>query len=158
MAHPLLTIVLLVIVLGFFGFVGYVAYSIAQDVANKAAKKMEDKNIRFSKDGMKVGIKEKDARQEDAQVQSLLFKAWNYSSWPAYKSRFWNKEKKSPAQQRKPSSMFDERKGSSASTLGDKKNSYQSERKGSQIHSHDVSRVATGTGIQPSSSTGYVRT
>lgn len=23
---------------------------------------------------------------------SLLVKAWNYSSWPAYKSRFWNKE------------------------------------------------------------------
>ncbi len=22
---------------------------------------------------------------------SLLVKAWNYSSWPAYKSRFWNK-------------------------------------------------------------------
>lgn len=25
-------------------------------------------------------------------VPSLLVKAWNYSSWPAYKSRLWNKE------------------------------------------------------------------
>ncbi|MCJ1294332.1 hypothetical protein MMC34_005890 [Xylographa carneopallida] len=158
MAHPLLSLFLIVTVLGFFGFVGYIVYSIAQDVASKAAKKMEDKNIRFSKDGMKVGIREKDARDEDAQVQSLLFKAWNYSSWPAYKSRFWNKEKKVPAQQRKPSSVSGERKGSSASMLGEKKNSYQSERKGSQFHSHDTSRVATGTGIQPSSSTGYMRT
>ena len=23
---------------------------------------------------------------------SVLVKAWNYSTWPAYKSRFWNKE------------------------------------------------------------------
>ena len=22
----------------------------------------------------------------------MLVKAWNYSTWPAYKSRFWNKE------------------------------------------------------------------
>ncbi|MCJ1436960.1 hypothetical protein MMC27_006343 [Xylographa pallens] len=131
MAHPIVTLILLVTVLGFFGFVGYIVYSIAQDVAGKAAKKMEDKNIRFSKDGMKVGIKEKDSREEDAQVQSLLFKAWNYSSWPAYKSRFWNKEKKVPAQERNPSSAFGERKGSSASMLGTKKTSYSSERKGS---------------------------
>ncbi|MCJ1450735.1 hypothetical protein MMC28_001069 [Mycoblastus sanguinarius] len=27
---------------------------------------------------------------------SLLVKAWNYSSWPAYKSRFWNKENEQP--------------------------------------------------------------
>ncbi|MCJ1322290.1 hypothetical protein MMC15_007638 [Xylographa vitiligo] len=131
MAHPVLSLILLVTVLGFFGFVGYIAYSIAQDVASKAAKKMEDKNIRFSKEGMKVGVREKDGREEDAQVQSLLFKAWNYSSWPAYKSRFWNKEKKIPAQQRQPSSAFGERKGFSTSMLGDKKNSYQAERKGS---------------------------
>ena len=72
MAHPLLSLFLIVTVLGFFGFVGYIVYSIAQDVASKAAKKMEDKNIRFSKDGMKVGIREKDARDEDAQVQRYV--------------------------------------------------------------------------------------
>ena len=35
---------------------------------------------------------------------SLLVKAWHYSSWPAYKSRFWNKENESPqkAQARTP--------------------------------------------------------
>ncbi|MCJ1392951.1 hypothetical protein MMC18_005823 [Xylographa bjoerkii] len=131
MASSLLPLIILVIVLGFFGFVGYIAYSIAQDVANKAAKKMEEKNIKFSKDGMKVGIKAIDGREEDAKVQSLLFKAWNYSSWPAYKSRFWNKEKATPAQERKPSKVSGERKGSSTLMLGERKSSYQSERKGS---------------------------
>ncbi|MCJ1385678.1 hypothetical protein MMC17_008801 [Xylographa soralifera] len=131
MAHPLVPFIVLVTVLGFFGFVGYIAYSIVQDVASKAAKKMEDKNIKFSKDGMKVGIKEIDGREEDAKVQSVLFKAWNYSSWPAYKSRFWNKEKAAPAQQRKPSSVFGERKGPSTSMLSERKSSYQSDKKGS---------------------------
>ena len=72
MAHPIVTLILLVTVLGFFGFVGFIAYSIAQDVAGKAAKKMEEKNIKFSKDGMRVGIKEKDSREEDAQVQRYV--------------------------------------------------------------------------------------
>ena len=37
-------------------------------------------------------------------ILSLLVKAWNYSSWPAYKSRFWNKENEPPqkAQARTP--------------------------------------------------------
>lgn len=30
---------------------------------------------------------------------SLLVKAWNYSSWPAYKSRFWNKGEGAEQQQ-----------------------------------------------------------
>ena len=72
MAHPLLPLILLITVLGFFGFVGYIAYSIAQDIANKAAKKMEEKNISFSKDGMKVGIKEMDGREEDSKVQRYV--------------------------------------------------------------------------------------
>ncbi|MCJ1400212.1 hypothetical protein MMC11_003416 [Xylographa trunciseda] len=131
MAQSLLPLIVLVTVLGFFGFVGYITYSIAQDVTSKAAKKMEEKNISFSKDGMRVGIKELDGRAEDAKVQSLLFKAWNYSSWPAYKSRFWNKEKAGPAQQRNPSSASGPRKGSSTSMLGERKSSHQSERKGS---------------------------
>ena len=29
-------------------------------------------------------------------VRSVLVKAWNYSTWPAYKSRFWNKETGTP--------------------------------------------------------------
>ena len=33
--------------------------------------------------------------------RSFLVKAWNYSSWPAYKSRFWNKDQVE-AQSRKP--------------------------------------------------------
>ena len=36
---------------------------------------------------------------------SILVKAWNFSTWPAYKSRFWNKEegaREEQVQGRKP--------------------------------------------------------
>lgn len=34
---------------------------------------------------------------------SFLVKAWNYSSWPAYKSKLWNKQEEQPqVQHRNP--------------------------------------------------------
>ena len=35
------------------------------------------------------------------RLRSFLVKAWNYSSWPAYRSRFWNKDQVE-AQSRRP--------------------------------------------------------
>lgn len=53
---------------------------------------MQKKNVVFTKDGMKVGVKEvKNESYVDA-TQGFLVKAWNYSTWPAYKSRLWNKQ------------------------------------------------------------------
>ena len=51
-------LVLFFVVLTVAAFVGYVVYTIASDVAEKASKKMEKKNISFGKDGMKIGVKE----------------------------------------------------------------------------------------------------
>jgi len=92
MAHPLIPLLILFIVLCFAGFVGYVVYSIANDIADKTSKKMDKHNVSFGKDGMKIGVKQ--IKEEDyvAQTQSMFVKAWNYSEWPAYKSRIWNKE------------------------------------------------------------------
>ena len=50
--------------------------------------------------GMKEGRRGEERRWRDGQDEhqkltnprSLLVKAWNYSKWPAYKSRFWNKD------------------------------------------------------------------
>jgi beta-lactam-binding protein with PASTA domain len=52
---PLLVLFILVVLAAVIGFI---AYSVANDVSDKAAKRMEKKNIKFSKEGMRVGVKE----------------------------------------------------------------------------------------------------
>lgn len=61
----LFPLLVLVVLLGFFAFVGYAIYTIANDVADKTAKKMEKKHLNFTKDGLVVGVKE---RREEAYV------------------------------------------------------------------------------------------
>jgi len=61
-------------------------------ISDAASKKMEKKNVVFTKDGLKVGVKEIKNDDYVDQTQSVLVKAWNLSSWPGYKSRLWNKE------------------------------------------------------------------
>jgi hypothetical protein len=51
-------------------FIGYLAYSVANDVSDKAAKRMEKKNIKFSKEGMKVGVKEISTEDVSDSTQS----------------------------------------------------------------------------------------
>jgi predicted membrane protein len=53
--------------------VGFIAYSIATEVSDKAAKKMERKNISFSKEGMKVGVKEITTEDISDSTQSYVF-------------------------------------------------------------------------------------
>lgn len=63
-----ITLILLVLV----AIVGFVAYQIACDVADKTSKKMEKKNVSFSKDGMKVGVKEVSAEQVGDSTQTCV--------------------------------------------------------------------------------------
>ncbi|KAI9723678.1 MAG: hypothetical protein M1812_000978 [Candelaria pacifica] len=100
----LVPLIILTIVLTVVAFIGYAVYTVANDVADKTTKKMERKNVVFTKDGMKVGVKEVRNEQYVDQTQSFLVKAWNYSTWPAYKSRLWNKQEqeKAAAEPRKP--------------------------------------------------------
>jgi hypothetical protein len=69
--------------------VGYVAYSIANEVAAKTQEKMEKKNIKVSRDGLKVGLKQVSSDQvaDSTQNYRTLMKIWNQASWPEYKSR-----------------------------------------------------------------------
>ncbi|KAK8206012.1 hypothetical protein IWZ01DRAFT_511192 [Phyllosticta capitalensis] len=54
---------------------------------------MEKKNVTFTKDGMKVGVKDRSSEDYTDKTQSMLVKAWSFTSFPAYKSRLgWNKE------------------------------------------------------------------
>ncbi|KAJ5723281.1 hypothetical protein N7488_001316 [Penicillium malachiteum] len=102
---PLALLLLFVAVLA---AVGYVAYSIVQDVSKNTREKMERKHVVFSKDGMKVEVKEiKDEEYKD-RSQSVLVNMWNHTSFPAYKSRLWDMtgssgaDTRSQAEQRKP--------------------------------------------------------
>lgn len=61
----LVPLFLLFVLLGFFAFVGYAIYTIANDVADKTAKKMEKRHLNFTKDGLVVGVKE---RRDEAYV------------------------------------------------------------------------------------------
>jgi hypothetical protein len=58
---------------------------------------MEKKNVVFTKDGVKVGVKEVKHEDYKDKTQSVLVSAWNLSSWPAYKSRLWNRQERSEA-------------------------------------------------------------
>jgi len=58
---------------------------------------MEKKHVSFTKDGMKVGVKELNDEDYADKTQNLLVKTWNASSFPAYKSRLWNTQAATPA-------------------------------------------------------------
>ena len=63
MAHPLIPLLILFIVILLAAFIGYIAYNIATDIADKTSKSMEKRNVTFTKDGMKVGVKQ--VKEED---------------------------------------------------------------------------------------------
>lgn len=64
---PLLVLFVLIMVAA---FVGFIVYSVANDVSEKAAKRMEKKNIKFSKGGMKFGVKEVSTEDMSDNTQS----------------------------------------------------------------------------------------
>tara|TARA_R110002060_G_scaffold22000_1_gene29819 strand:- start:90 stop:506 length:417 start_codon:yes stop_codon:yes gene_type:complete len=88
----LLPLLILLIVLGGFAFVGYHVYLIVCNVQKTTNEKMEKKNVVFTKDGMKVGVKELRNENYVDKTQSFMVKAWNLSTWPEYKSKLWNKD------------------------------------------------------------------
>lgn len=51
-------IVILFVFVGIFAFVGLQIYAVVNNIADTTNKKLEKKNVTFTKDGMKVGIKE----------------------------------------------------------------------------------------------------
>ncbi|MCJ1273997.1 hypothetical protein MMC21_001790 [Puttea exsequens] len=100
----LVPLLVLTVVLALAAFIGYVGYTIANDIAEKTSKKMERKNVSFGKEGMRIGVKEVREENYVDRTQSVLVNVWNYSKWPAYKSRFWNKENTEQPKENKRSS------------------------------------------------------
>jgi CHASE3 domain sensor protein len=65
----ILPLVLLLLFVAVLAIVGYAVYTIAQDVSKNTRKKMERKNIAFTKDGMKVQVKEMQDEQYKDRTQ-----------------------------------------------------------------------------------------
>lgn len=64
-------------VLGGLGWLGYQIYLSVTKIQQTASQKMGKKNVVFTKDGVKVGVKEvKEENYVDA-TQSWVVKAWN---------------------------------------------------------------------------------
>ncbi|KAL9109666.1 MAG: hypothetical protein Q9227_005704 [Pyrenula ochraceoflavens] len=90
----LVPLIILFLLLAVAASIGFIAYQIATSVNDQTRQKMEKRNISFSKDGLKVGVKEKNTEKYADQTQSVLMKVWNASSWPEYKSKLgWGQEK-----------------------------------------------------------------
>ncbi|KAK5005990.1 hypothetical protein LTR28_007024 [Elasticomyces elasticus] len=95
----LLPLIVLFVVVSGGAFIGYQIYLWTNEMADRGKKHMEKKNVVFGPDGMRVGVKQRRDEEVTDKTQSYLVKAWNYSSFPAYKSRFWNKEAQAKQQQ-----------------------------------------------------------
>lgn len=96
-----LPLIILIVVLAGAGLVAYHIFLALQHISEGAGKKLQSKNVTFTKDGMRVGVKELRTENYVDSTQSLLVKAWNLSTWPAYKSRLWNKPQESAGKERK---------------------------------------------------------
>ncbi|TGO64981.1 hypothetical protein BOTNAR_0082g00230 [Botryotinia narcissicola] len=90
----LLPLLIFLVIVGAFAFVGYQVYFVTQQVSKSASDKMASKNVSFTKDCVKVGVKELKNENYVDKTQGFLVKAWNLSTWPAYQSRLgWNSSK-----------------------------------------------------------------
>jgi len=113
-AGAIISVFFLVVIVAIAIAVYFVVYSIAHDVKHQTRQKLERKNISFSRQGMKVGVKEVTVEQQEDATQSVITKIWSNSSWPAYKSRLgWGQANAPVAENRAPFS----RHSSSASQV-----------------------------------------
>lgn len=56
--QSLIPLVILLVAIIIFSVIAYIAYSIVQEVGKNTRSKMEKKNVMFTRDGVKVGVKE----------------------------------------------------------------------------------------------------
>lgn len=113
--HPLIPLLILFLFLLVAAGVGFIVYSIVTDIASKTSKKMEDHNVSVGKDGLKIALKEVKHEDYVDSTRNVLVQAWNLSSWPGYKSRFWNKEQESKGKGGKAGSSSGSKSRSSSS-------------------------------------------
>ncbi|KAF2876720.1 hypothetical protein BDV95DRAFT_651027 [Massariosphaeria phaeospora] len=68
------------------GWVGYQIYLYSNELAERGVRKMEKKNVVFTKDGARVGVKEVRAEDYTDKTQRAFVKTWN-AAHDSYVSR-----------------------------------------------------------------------
>ncbi len=76
----LLPLLILLVVIGGLAFVGYHIYLSVTKIQAQASKNMGKKNVVFTKDGLRVGVKHVEAERYVDATQSWVVKAWNLHS------------------------------------------------------------------------------
>ncbi|KAF2994264.1 hypothetical protein E8E13_002175 [Curvularia kusanoi] len=76
-ALNLIPLVVLFLVVGAMGWIGYQIYLYSNQLAERGVRKMEKKNVVFTKDGARVGVKEVSAEQAADRTQRAFVKTWN---------------------------------------------------------------------------------
>lgn len=83
----LIPLIILFLVVGVVGYYGYQIYLYADELAARGKHKMEKKNVVFTKDGMKVGVKEVRDEDYEAKTQKAFVQAWSYGNESQAKSK-----------------------------------------------------------------------
>lgn len=73
----LLPLLLTVLVLAAFAWVAYHVYLSVSKMQGHVSQRMGKKNVVFTKDGLKVGVKHVENEREVDATQSYFVKAWN---------------------------------------------------------------------------------
>ncbi|KAI4941981.1 hypothetical protein J4E91_010368 [Alternaria rosae] len=76
-ALNLIPLFILFAVVGGVGWVGYQIFLYSNELAERGVKKMEKKNVVFTKDGAKVGVKEVNTEDYADKTQRAFVKTWN---------------------------------------------------------------------------------
>ncbi|KAI1773751.1 hypothetical protein F4818DRAFT_100574 [Hypoxylon cercidicola] len=80
LSSQLLPLLILLAVLGGGAFVGYQIYLGVAKIRTNAEQHMKKKNVVFTKDGLKVGVKHVEQERYVDATQSWVVKAWNMGS------------------------------------------------------------------------------
>jgi hypothetical protein len=80
-------LVILLLFLGGAAFVGYQIFLSVSKIEQQARDKMAKKNVVFTKDGMRVGVKHVEQEKYVDATQSWVMKAWNMSAPSATKRK-----------------------------------------------------------------------
>jgi len=78
--RQILPLIILIIILGVAAVIGYHVYVGVTKIQETASKKIGDKNVVFTKDGVRVGVKHVENEQYVDSTQGWVVKAWNLGS------------------------------------------------------------------------------
>ncbi|KAF2012092.1 hypothetical protein BU24DRAFT_425929 [Aaosphaeria arxii CBS 175.79] len=73
----LIPLCILFLFVGGAGWIGYQIYLYTNELADRGKNKLERKNVVFTKDGARVGVKEMSAEKYADKTQRAFVKTWN---------------------------------------------------------------------------------